>query len=80
MPSLSPCGSNEPSTPTGGGGDPRQRGSTFTWTDPSAWQDIHGVPDGDDDYDTPGYRDDSDNDSVRGDEEYVTNLSLGMYV
>ena len=80
MDSLSPGGSNEPSTPTRDGRGPRQWGLNQFGAAASAWHAIRGMPYGDDDYETPGCPDDDDNDSISGDAEYVNNLALGMCV
>ena len=80
MDSLSPGGSNEPSTPTRDSRGPRQWGANLLGAAASAWHAIRGMPYGDDDYETPGCPDDDDNDSIAGDAEYVNNLALGMCV
>ena len=80
MDSLSPGGSNEPSTPTRDSRGPRQWGANLLGAAASAWHAIRGMPYGDDDFETPGCPDDDDNDSIHGDEEDVNNLSLGTYV
>ena len=80
MASLSPCGSNEPSTPGGGGGGPRQWGANLLGAASHAWHAIRGMSDDDDDFETPGCPGDDDNDSNVGDAEDVNNLCLGMCV
>ena len=80
MDSLSPGGSNEPSTPTRDSRGPRQWGANLFGAAASAWHAIRGMPYGDDDHETPGCPDDDDNDSIAGDAEYVNNLALGMCV
>ena len=73
MPSLAPCGSNEPSPTTGDG-----RGRT-QWLGGAAGAAASPTT-GDDEDEAAVGANDSDDDSVHGDAKDVSNLSLGTFV